>query len=178
MAKFFKEVGGPTNSGNFKQGGQTYSVVSTTETLGEMQSQEYLNEFAEALNVRDTVILSGSDGTVLTHITSISVAGVVVANRDGVPEKITVSGDIDPLSVTTEITAGGSALTLGLQDGIPGHKKNIVMVATGGGVATLSPNLFADGASMAFNAANDNIELLWATGIGWVVIANQSVVIA
>lgn len=178
MAKTFKEVGGPTNSGNSGQGGQTYSVASDTETVAEMQAESYLNEFSDKFNARDSVLLAGTDGSVLVHVVSISAAGVVTANRSAAPESIIAAGGIDPLSAVTEITTGAGALPLTLEDGVPGNKKTITMIVDGGGTATITPTTFANGATLAFADVNDTIELLWANTIGWVVVSNSGVTVA
>ena len=55
----FKEVGGP---GNQEGGGQTYSAFSSSDTLATMLASGYLDAFSYKLNVRDAVLLSGTDG--------------------------------------------------------------------------------------------------------------------
>ncbi len=62
----FKEVGGP---GQSQQGGQSYSVFSMTDSIATMLAAGYLDGLAYILNVRDTIALSGTDGTVLVQVT-------------------------------------------------------------------------------------------------------------
>ena len=71
----FKEVGGP---GNSEDGGQVFSQWSDADTLGTMLASGYLNDVAYKLNVRDAVLLTGTDGCIVAQITSISTAATPV----------------------------------------------------------------------------------------------------
>jgi len=52
----FKEISGRQN---FSDGGQVYSVFSTTDTLAVMMASGYLDNLSTTLNVRDSIVMSG-----------------------------------------------------------------------------------------------------------------------
>ena len=85
------------------------------------------------------------------------------------------------LSVDTmisELTTGGSALAMTLAGGTPGQIKIITMVVDGGGTATLTPATFANGSTIAFDAINETVMLVFANTIGWVLVSNSGATIA
>ena len=81
-------------------------------------------------------------------------------------------------TMISELTTAGTGLAMTLADGVVGQIKIITMVADGGGTATLTPTTFANGATIAFDAINETVMLLYATTIGWVVISNSGATIS
>ena len=81
-------------------------------------------------------------------------------------------------TLVSEVTTTGSALAISLANGVVGQIKIITMVADGGGTATLTPATFSNGGTIAFDAVNETVMLLYATTIGWVVISNSGATIS
>ena len=81
-------------------------------------------------------------------------------------------------TLVTELTTGGSGLAMTLANGVVGQIKIITMVVDGGGTATLTPATFANGTTIAFDAVNESVMLLYANTIGWVVISNSGATVA
>ena len=81
-------------------------------------------------------------------------------------------------TLVTELTTGGSGLAMTLANGVVGQIKIITMVVDGGGTATLTPATFANGTTIAFDAINETVMLLYANTIGWVVISNSGATVA
>ena len=103
----FKEVGGP---GQSQQGGQSYTVFSTTDTIATMLATGYLDELAFILNVRDTIALSGTDGSVLVQVTvstpsAISVAAFA-ALTGGTIDGVVIGGTTPAAATITSLNGG------------------------------------------------------------------------
>ena len=81
-------------------------------------------------------------------------------------------------TLVTELTTGGSGLAMTLANGVVGQIKIITMVVDGGGTATLTPATFANGTTIAFDAVNETVMLVYANTIGWVVISNSGATVA
>ena len=52
------------------------------------------------------------------------------------------------------------------------------MVVDGGGTATLTPTTFANGSTIAFDAVNETVMLVYANTIGWVVVSNSGATVS
>lgn len=161
----FKEVSGP---GNSEEGGQTYTVFSTSDTLGTMMASGYLDDLAFKLNVRDTVVMSGSDFSQLVRVATNS-SGVVTVTANlpaGSVQAITGPGAADIVTAITEVTSESTdAITLA--DGAVGQVK-VVSLVVDGGVMTLTPANALGWTSMAFADAGDTVTLVFLTG-GWAI---------
>ena len=97
-----------------------------------------------------------------------------VGTREGVNSATALSLN----TMISELTTAGSALAMTLADGVVGQVKIITMVVDGGGTATLTPNTFANGTTIAFDAVNETVMLVYATTIGWVVVSNSGATVA
>ena len=164
----FKEVGGP---GNSQDGGQVYSVQSDADTLGVMLASGYLNNLAFVLNVRDTVILSGTDGAVAALVSANSggVVDLTTVLYLGAVQTLTGAGAVDIVSAVTElVTTGADALTIA--DGAIGQTKFVVM-ATDGGTGTLTPTTGSGYSTIAFADAGDSDTLLFGT-TEWAIVGS------
>ncbi len=164
-----KELGGP---GNSEDGGQSYSLFSETDTLATMLAASYLDDLSFKLNVRDVIVLTGTDGAVMAQIVGNTTAGVVtvsVVTNHAPVQTLTGPGAVDITSPVTElVTEGADALTL--VDGVLGQQKIVTMV-TDGGVGTLTPDTLSGAATIAFADAGDSVILLFGTA-GWAVIGS------
>jgi hypothetical protein len=118
-------------------------------------------------------------------ITKNSTTGAITTNASygktitGGVEQISAAGAVDIVNLVSEVTSGAGALALTLADGTTvGQMKIITMVVDGGGTATVTPDNFANGTSMAFADVNDTVCLVWANTIGWVIVSNSGVVVS
>lgn len=162
----FKEVGGP---GNSIEGGQVYSIFSTTDSIATMLAANYLDALVESLNVRDLVHLSGTDGLQTVQISANDGATVTTRNALDAPGSIqSVTGD-GAANLTTDITEWTTTSTddLTLADGAAGQTKKIIMVADGGDGTFTVANLLG-GTTITFDAVGDAVTLTFATG-GWAI---------
>lgn len=161
----FKETSGP---GNSQDGGQTYTVFSSTDTLGVMMASGYLNDLAFKLNVRDTVVMSGADFSQLVRIDTNS-GGVVTVTANlaaGSVQSITGAGAADIVTAITEVTSTSTdAITLA--DGAAGQVK-VVSLVVDGGTMTLTPANALGYTSIAFADVGDTVTLVFLTG-GWAI---------
>lgn len=161
----FKEVGGV---GNSDQGGQTYSAFSDADSLATMMASGYLDAFAYIMNVRDTVLLSGTDFSQLVRVATNSGGVVTVTEAQGAGEAQALSGpgaaNITQL-VTDVTTTGADAVTLA--DGAVGQVKIITLVVDGG-TMVLTPATRLGYATITFADAGDTVTLMFKSG-GWAV---------
>ena len=81
-------------------------------------------------------------------------------------------------TMISELTTAGSGLAMTLANGVVGQVKIITMVVDGGGTATLTPATFANGSTIAFDAINETVMLVYANTIGWVVVSNSGATVA
>jgi len=171
IATDFREVGGP---GNQADGGQTYSIFSDADALAAMQASGYLDDIAEKLNVRDTVILAGTDGGATMMVESIT-AGVVVLSTfasTGVAETLSGPGAIPITARSVDVTTtGADAMTLA--DGAIGQLLNITLVVDADDM-TLTPATRLGYATITFADAGDSVQLEFKSG-GWAVIGQGGV---
>ena len=164
----FKEVGGV---GNSEQGGQTYSAFSDTDTLATMMASGYLDIFAYIINVRDTVLLSGTDFSQVVRVktntgTVVTVAAAGVGIVD-LAQSLSGPGAADILTLTTDVTTtGADAVTLA--DGALGQIK-IITLLVDGGTMTLTPTNGLGYATIVFADLGDSVTLQFKAG-GWAVI--------
>ncbi len=163
----FKEMGGP---GNSPDGGQMYTLFSETDTLATMLASGYLDGLSSRLNVRDVVVLTGTDGAQMVQIASNSAAGVVdVVNIQvsSPAQAISGPGAIDIVTPSTDMTTtGADAFTLA--DGVVGQKKNVTLVVDGGN-AVLTPATALGYSTITFADAGDSVQLEFKTG-GWALV--------
>ena len=90
-------------------------------------------------------------------------------------QTISGPGAIDIVNLTTEITTtGADAFTLA--DGTSGQIK-IIILATDGGDATITPTTFANGTTITMDDQHESVMLQYGAN-GWVVIASQNAVVA
>lgn len=90
-------------------------------------------------------------------------------------QTISGPGAIDVVNLTTEITTtGADAFTLA--NGTSGQIK-IIVLATDGGDATITPTTFANGTTITMDDQHESVMLQYGAN-GWVVIASQNAVIA
>jgi len=161
----FKETSGP---GNSQGGGQTYTVFSTSDTLGTMMASGYLNDLAFKLNVRDTIVMSGSDFSQLVRVATNSGGVVTVTNSTvyGGIQSLSGAGAADIITAVTEVTStGADAVTLA--DGAIGQVK-IISLIVDGGTMTLTPANALGYSTIAFADAGDTVTLVFLTG-GWAI---------
>jgi hypothetical protein len=117
-------------------------------------------------------------------ITKNTTTGVITTNASygktitGGVEQVSVAGAVDVVNLVSEVTSGAGALALTLADGTTvGQMKIITMVVDGGGTATVTPDNFANGTSIALSDVNDTVCLVWANTIGWVLVSNSGATI-
>ena len=117
-------------------------------------------------------------------ITKNATTGVVTTNASygktitGGVEQVSAAGAVDIINLVSEVTSGAGALALTLADGTTvGQMKIITMVVDGGGTATVTPDNFANGTSIALADVNDTVCLVWANTIGWVIVSNSGATI-
>ena len=95
---------------------------------------------------------------------------------DGTAEAITAAGSTAAVSVTTAITnITSTAVTttsnaLTFADGVQGQIKNITLITDGGDVQ-VNPANFANGLSITFGDAGDNITLMFNNS-KWQILSN------
>lgn len=164
----FRMVGGGGFTGNQTDGGQSYSVVSPTDTVETMLAAGYLDTQAGTLNAGDSVLFSGTNGNVSARVGSIT-AGVVTmdsAPHGGSVQALSGAGAIDIITAITEVTStGADALTL--VDGAIGQTK-IITLLVDGGTATLTPTTGHGYSTIAFADAGDSVTLLF-NSLGWAI---------
>lgn len=117
----------------------------------------------------ESVSKNSTTGTITTNATyGKGVTGGV--------QSLSGAGAVDTTNLITELTTtGADALTLA--NGTVGQIKIITMIVDGGD-GTLTPTTFANGTTITFNDVNDTVMLLYATTIGWVIIANSGATVA
>ena len=100
------------------------------------------------------------------------------AKTVGTTEAVNSATALSLNTMISELTTAGSGLAMTLADGVVGQIKIITMVVDGGGTATLTPNTFANGTSIAFDAVNETVMLVYANTIGWVVVSNSGATVS
>ncbi|MCK5446292.1 MAG: hypothetical protein KAI73_11765 [Rhodospirillaceae bacterium] len=167
----FREVGGP---GNQADGGQTYSIFSDADALAAMQASGYLDDIADTLNVRDTVILAGTDGGATMMVQSIT-SGVVVLSTivsTGVAETLSGAGAIPITARSVDLTTGATdAMTIA--DGAVGQLLNLTHVSDGGS-AVVTPANGLGYTTITMADAGDSVQLEFKSG-GWAVIGQGGI---
>lgn len=162
-----REVGGPGNQGD---GGQTYSIFSDADALAVMQASGYLDAMQEKLNVRDTVILAGTDGGAVMMVESI-IAGVVVLSTivsTGVALAVSNPSAIAITSRSVDMTSASATPTPSLADGAIGQLLNITMVVDDGNIV-ITPANGLGYSTITFADAGDSVQLEMKSG-GWAII--------
>jgi len=96
----------------------------------------------------------------------------------GTTEAVSTATALSLDTMISELTTGGSGLAMTLANGVVGQIKIITMVVDGGGTATLTPATFANGTTIAFDAVNETVMLLYANTIGWVVVSNSGATVS
>lgn len=162
----FREVGGP---GNQADGGQTYSIFSDADALATMQASGYLDDVAEKLNVRDTVILAGTDGGATMMVESIT-AGVVVLSTfasTGVASTLSGAGAVPITARSADVTSTGADV-MSVADGAIGQLLNITHVVDGGS-AIITPANGLGYTTITLPAIGDSCALEMKSA-GWAVV--------
>ncbi len=93
-------------------------------------------------------------------------------------QSISADGVIDVVSPATEITTPATQINLTLANGEPGQTKKIIMIGNGGGNAVITVASLFGGNTLTFDAAGDEITLLFTNILGWFPEVNNGVVIA
>ena len=96
----------------------------------------------------------------------------------GTTEAVNSATALSLNTMISELTTAGSGLAMTLANGVVGQVKIITMVVDGGGTATLTPATFANGSTIAFDAVNETVMLVYANTIGWVVVSNSGATVA
>ena len=162
-----KEVGGP---GNSQAGGQMYSQFSDADTLATMMASGYLNLLAYKLNVRDLIVLTGTDGANMVQVatndgTTVTVTNVLNLNS---VQAISGPGAVDIVTAVTEITTtGADAFTLA--DGAVGQIK-IVILLVDGGTAVVTPATANGWSTLTMADVGDSATLYFGSAGGWNLI--------
>lgn len=162
----FFEVGSVNNSPN---GGQTYSVTSDADTLGLMMVSGYLDALSAIVNVRDNIILSGTDGMQCVQVNSNS-GGVVTVNQSsntGIAAALSGAGAIPITARSVDVTSTGADATT-LADGVVGQLLNVILIVDGG-TMTMTPANALGYSTIAFADAGDSVQLEFKSG-GWALI--------
>jgi len=168
----FKEVGGP---GNSIAGGQLYSVFSETDTLTQMLASGYLNELSGTINEKDSIFLSGVEGSVLVQVNS-NVGGVVVLRDTTDAETISANNAVVSPSIPVTFLKTTGAIALSLPDGQNGFVKIITMIVDGGD-AVLTPSDLVGAATITFNDVGDSVILAFSVADGgWITMNKQGAV--
>lgn len=164
----FKQVG--SNANNL-DGGQVYSVRSTTDTMATMMAASYLDNLNGTLNSNDIVIISGTDGVQLARIVNTSgvITLLLVASDAGVHQALSGAGAADLLTAVTNHTSTGADVVT-LANGTFVGQKKIITCAVDGGSSIITPatTLGAWSTCTLLNVG-DTIQLLW-NGTGWLAI--------
>tara|TARA_B100000902_G_scaffold316795_1_gene308240 strand:- start:253 stop:1329 length:1077 start_codon:yes stop_codon:yes gene_type:complete len=100
------------------------------------------------------------------------------AKTVGTTEAVNSATALSLNTMISELTTAGSGLAMTLANGVVGQVKIITMVVDGGGTATLTPATFANGTTIAFDAVNETVMLVYANTIGWVVVSNSGATVA
>jgi len=172
-----KAIGGQDNE-DF--GGDVFSYTPSAasgDTLASIGVANFFLLAEQSLNV-DDIIKVIADGQEDFRVLTSTENGVTIGGVAGV-QSLSVATGVGVISLgdeVTELTTTGVG-TSTLANGVPGQRKTIVMIVDGGN-NVLTPALFANGTTITFGDANDLIELLWATTIGWTLVANEGTVIA
>ena len=117
-------------------------------------------------------------------ITKNATTGAITTNASygktitGGVQALSGAGAADITNLVTELTTGAGAAAVTLANGTTvGQMKIITMVDDGGGTATVTPDNFANGTSIALADVNDTVCLVWANTIGWVIVSNSGATI-
>ena len=100
------------------------------------------------------------------------------AKTIGTTEAVNSATALSLNTMISELTTAGSGLAMTLANGVVGQIKIITMVVDGGGTATLTPATFANGTTIAFDAVNETVMLVYANTIGWVVVSNSGATVS
>ena len=120
----------------------------------------------------ESITKNGTTGAITTNATyGASITGGVQA--------LSGAGAADLTNLVTELTTGAGAAAVTLADGTTsGQIKIINMIVDGGGTATVTPDTFASGTTIAFDAVAESVTLVWNSAIGWVATSAQGATIA
>ena len=118
-------------------------------------------------------------------ITKNTTTGAITTNASygstitGGVQALSGAGAADLTNLITELTTGAGAAAVTLADGTTsGQMKIIYMVVDGGGTATVTPDTFASGTSIAFDAVGEAATLVWNSAIGWVAVSSRNATIS
>jgi hypothetical protein len=120
----------------------------------------------------ESITKNGTTGAITTNATyNGTITGGVQA--------LSGAGAADLTNLITELTTGAGAAAVTLADGTTsGQMKIIYMVVDGGGTATVTPDTFASGTSIAFDAVGEAATLVWNSAIGWVAVSSRNATIS
>jgi len=132
-----------------------------------------INSTTGAVTV-DATLGSATSVATLTTTGNVTVGGAII----GSTQNLSGSGAVNLTSGTTKITTAAGAAALTLANGTDGQIKMLVMVVDGGGNATLTPTTATGFTTLTFGDAGDSVILQYFTTLGWMLIANNGVVVA
>ena len=165
----FKEVGGP---GNNVDGGQVYSVRSTTDTLETMMASGYLDTIEDSIATDDVLILSGTDGSQMVQ--AVNTAGVIstipITSASGAVEAVAGGGGAAGLTpeISDVTSTGADVITLANGTYI-GQKKTIICSVDGGSVIVTPATTVGAWSTITLLVVGDACHLQW-NDTGWIAL--------
>lgn len=165
----FKEVGGPGNNGD---GGQVYSLRSTTDTLETMMASAYLDTIEDKIASDDVLILSGTDGCQMVQ--AVNTAGVItmipITSAAGAVEAVAGGGGAAALTPEiSDITSTGADVITLANGTYIGQKKTLIHAVDGGSAIITPATTVGAWSTCTLLAAGDTCQLQW-NGTGWVAL--------
>lgn len=165
----FKEAGGP---GNEVTGGQVYSYHSTDDALATILASGYFDDIQGTLNDRDTMIVTGTDGTQLVEITN--TAGVITVlgtGGTGTVDSVSGAGTASVLTALTLHTTSGGADVLTIPDGLyVGQRKSVAMLVDSTSSVVTPTTTLGAWAIVTLLVVGDACDLMWTGAGGWIVV--------
>lgn len=162
------------------------AVVEATKTWTLTNGAFTAADVGRILEVKGTANSGANDGFyTIASVTSTTV--VVTTQAPAADETIGAVGTrrilgssqvIDPTFVLTNILVDGTT-TFGLRDGTQVGQRTVIKCTRAAytPAGTVLPISFADGTTLAFNAVQDQVELLW-DGTNWNVLSATSVTVS
>ena len=114
--------------------------------------------------------------TVSLYVANLTEANTWILTRVSLPVDAAVpdtvaSGAMSLASLLTKMTTSG-AQAYSLADGLYEGQRKVIRCTATDNTGTLTPATFADGATAAFDAVDEQLELAWHKASGWNVILN------
>lgn len=165
----FKEVGGP---GNNADGGQVYSLRSTTDDLETMMASGYLDTIEDKIASDDVLILSGTDGSQMVQ--AVNTAGVItmipITSASGAVEVVAGGGGAAALTPEiSDITSTGADVITLVDGTYIGQKKTLIHAVDGGSAIVTPATTLGAWSTITLLVVGDTCQLQW-NGTGWVAL--------